>query len=156
LLVHFDVIIEMCRERAGGADTCGDLAHVTKAGRFREGDVTGSYAPQYIRFKACVRDEVRETAVDAIDIVALDVVIGLTIDCINHGGSEYANFDPRMVEIEPCGVECAPHVAPVGWADHSFVAKAEHLAAHHDIKQAFARAAKLQVSFPDIPYVLVR
>jgi hypothetical protein len=84
-----------------------------------------------------VWDETSKTAIDTVDIVALDVVIDLTVDGIDYRCGKYNDFDAGMVEIEPCGVECTPHVFPFGRANHSLVAKAEHLAAHDDIKPAF-------------------
>ena len=102
-----------------------------------------------------MRDQAGEAAVKSVDIVPFNVVVDLAVNGVNYRCSEDAYFDAVGMQIEPDSVERTPHVEPVGRSDDSLVAKTEHLAAGDEIDPAFGRAAKLHVSLPNIPDVLV-
>src|SRR5579863_1885382 len=59
------------------------------------------------------------------------------------------------MEIESDGVECPAHIEPVGRSYDSLVAKAEHLSSTDNIDPPVVRVAKLHISLPNIPNVLV-
>jgi hypothetical protein len=61
-----------------------------------------------------VRDDARETAIDSIEIVALQMVINDTICRENDRACKYADLNTGLMQINPDGIECTPLVAPIG------------------------------------------
>ena len=102
-----------------------------------------------------MRDQTGKTAVDSVNIVALNMVVDLAVNGANHRGREDADLKTGRVEIEPDSIERSTHVAPIGGPDNTLVAKAEHLPAGDEINPAFGRIAQPSIRLPNVPNVLV-
>jgi hypothetical protein len=155
LLVHFDVVIEVDRQRADKASASGDFVHMAVAHGFGQGHVARSNSPQQIGLQCGVWNQAGEAAVNSVKIVPFNMVIDLAIYGINYRCREDADVDTRVMKIQPYCVERTPHVEPIGRSDDPFVTETEHLASADEIEPAFGRAAQLQIRLPNVPDVLV-
>src|ERR1700678_762784 len=102
-----------------------------------------------------MRDDVRESRVDSVKVIAFQVMITHSVSGKYHGSREYTDLDPRWMKVNARRVERAPLIPPVRRANHAFIAKAQYFAASQRIDPAFGGTADLRVRFADVPHVLI-
>src|SRR5205807_5852621 len=106
-------------------------------------------APEDIRLERALRNDVRQAAVDSVEVISRNCTMQVRITAGHNRSGQNTHLVPTVMKIYPHHIKGAAHIGPVRWSDHALVSKGEGLAAREDIDPTCCGASYLSVALPE-------